>query len=104
HHPLDQEDRNAAHDERYRDNLRVPEERLDMLDEDEAQNRRRQKGDEDVANKAPGQRITADQAFEHRPEGSPVEDDDCEDGAELDDDVERRPFLRVKAEQLSRQD
>ena len=48
--------------------------------------------------------VALEQPFEHRPEGAPVEDDDREDRAQLDDDVERRPLLRVEAEQLGGED
>ena len=95
--PLDDQDGDAADDQGDRNDLRVPEQRLDMLDQDEAEDRRRQEGDQDVADEAPRDRVAPEQPLEHRPEGPPVEDDDREDRAELDDDVERRPFLRHRS-------
>ena len=77
--------------------MRIAEQRLDLLDQDEAEDRRRQEADQDVADEAPRHRVAPDQPFEHRPEGPPVKDDDREDRAELDDDVERRPFARRRS-------
>ena len=48
--------------------------------------------------------LALEHSFEHRPESAPVEDDDGEDRAQLDDDVERRPLLRIEAEQLGGED
>ena len=63
-----------------------------------------QKADEHVADEAPRHRILAKHAFEYGPECTPVEHDDREDRAKLDDDVECRPLLRVEAEQLGGKD
>jgi hypothetical protein len=75
-----------------------------MLDQDEAEHGRREEGDQHVADEPPRHGVALEQAFEHRPEGAPVEDDDRQDRAELNDDVERRPFVRVEPEQVGGED
>src|SRR6185437_13476138 len=91
HQPLDDEDRDSADDQGDGDDHRVAEQSLDMLDQD-------------VAHEPPGHRIPLEQAFEHRPESPPVEDDDGEDRAQLDDDVERLPLGGVEAQKLGGED
>ena len=95
-HALDEEDRDPADDQRDRHHLGIAEQRFDMLDQEKAEDRRRQEADQDVADEPPRDGVAAEQPLDHRPEGPPVKDDDGKDGAELDDDVERRPFLRVE--------
>ena len=97
---LDGDDGDAAENEGDRDDLGIAEQRLDLVDQEEAEDRRGQKGDEDIADEPPRHRVALQHPFEHRPEGAPVEDDDRQDRAQLDDDVERRPFLGVEAEQF----
>ena len=101
---LDHEDGDAANDEGDRDHFRVPEQRLDMLQQDEAEDRRWQESDQDVADEPPRYGIAPEQALDHRPEGAPVKYHDREDRAELDDDVEGVPLRVVIAEQGARQD
>jgi hypothetical protein len=101
---LDDQDGDAAGDQRPGDDRGVAEHRLDLIVQGEADHGRGQEADGDVAQEAPALRLAAQQAEEDRPEGPPVEHDDGEDRAELDDDVEHRPLLRIVAEQLRGQD
>jgi hypothetical protein len=102
--PLDREDREAADDQRDRDDLRVPEQRLDMLVQRETDHRRRDKRDHQVAQEQPGFRLTLQQPHADCPERPPVQHHDRQDRAELDDDVEHLPAPRVIAEQPRRED
>ena len=53
--PLDHQDRDSAHDERDRDDHRVAEQRLDLVDQQEAEDRRGQERDQDIADEPPRQ-------------------------------------------------
>ena len=97
--PLDQQDRDAADDQRTGDDHRhcraAP---RSGRSSSEAEDRRR-------AGRRPaccGRSATTlgsrwNRPVEHRPEGPPVEHDDREDRAELDDDVEQRPICRRRS-------
>ena len=45
-----------------------------------------------------------EQPVDHRPESAPVEHDHGQDRAQLDDDVEHLPLVRIEAEQLGGED
>src|SRR5206468_10890678 len=85
---FDDQDGDAADDKGDRNDIRIPEQGLDMLDQDEAQDGRRQETDQNVAHEAQRDRVAADQPLDDRPESPPVKDHDREDRAKLDDDVE----------------
>ncbi len=101
---FDDEDREAADDQRDRDNLGRAEHRLDRVERDEADDDRGHEGDQQVDREAPRARLALEQSGDHRPERAPIEDDDGQDRAQLDDDVEGRPLFGRIAEQLARED
>ena len=102
--PLDQDDCNAADDQRDRDHFCIAEQGVDDLAEREPENDRGNERDQQVAGKAPRHRIAPDQPDQHIAKRLPVDDDDGENGAGLDRDVEQRPFVGVEAHQLGRED
>ncbi len=64
----------------------------------------RQEGEQDVADEAPRQAVAPRHAGDDGRERPPVEHDDREDRAELDDDVEQLPAVGVEAEQAAGED
>ena len=102
--PFDQQDGEAAEDQRHRDDHRIAEQQLDRVADRQPDHHRRNEGDEQVADEGEGAGLALPQADQHVAEGPPVEHEDGEDRAGLDGDVEQRPFVGVIAEQLGRQD
>ena len=104
HHALDQQDGDAAGDQRPGDDLRRAQQHLDIIVQRQADDRRGNEGDDQVAQEAPAHGLPPQQPHRHRPEGAPVEHHHRQDRAQLDDDVEHRPGRGVIAQQLARQD
>ena len=88
----------------FGDDHRAAEHGLDVGMQRQAEDRRRQEGDKHVAQEAPGFGLAMPEADEDGEEGPPVEHDHRKDRAELDDDVEHRPVVRIVAEQRAGKD
>ena len=95
---LDRQDREAADQQRPGNDPRVAEHRVNLIAEREAENHRRNEGDDQIADEAPRLKVALEQPGEHIPEGSPVQHDDGEDRPGLDGDVEQRPVIGLEAQ------
>jgi hypothetical protein len=102
--PLDNQNRNAADDERPRHHRRIFQQRLDRVVEGEADHHRRNERQQQVDDERDRAALRLDEAEQHRPEGAPVEHENREDRARLDRDIEQRPFLGIEPHQLGRED
>src|SRR5690606_38778609 len=101
--PLDEQNRKAPDDQRPGHYDGIFEHQLDIIAEREAEDDRREKGEQQVAHEGDGDRIAAKEAGEHLPEQLPVQHHDREDRPRLDRNVEDRPTRGVIAEKFRRQ-
>ena len=83
---------------------RLAEQRLDLLVQSRADDRRRQERDQHVANERPRPRLAAQSSRRDGQERPPVGDDHRQDRTQLDDDVEHLPSIRIVAEQRGSED
>ena len=104
HSPLDADDGQPAHDEGDADRQWRFEQRLDLLEQKDADDGRWKKGDQDVAHETDRYRIDPHQADGDCPECPPVKHDHRQDRAQLNDDIEHPPMLGIIAEQRTGED